>query len=45
METTGENSPVLDLVSKLRGNDWPEEIVSDHDKHLADAYRERCSGV
>jgi hypothetical protein len=39
LETRGV-SPVLDLMFELKGKDWPADLASNHDEHLADAYGE-----
>jgi hypothetical protein len=41
LESAAGKSPVLDLMSELKGNDWPADLASGHDSHLADAYRRK----
>jgi hypothetical protein len=41
LESAGGDSPVLNLITELKGNDWPSDVASNHDDILADAYRER----
>ncbi len=38
VQTAAGHSPVLDLMDELKGEDWPADLASSHDDHLADAY-------
>ena len=38
LECAAGYSPVLDLITELKGNDWPSDVATNHDDHLADAY-------
>jgi len=38
VQTAAGQSPVLDLMDELKGEDWPADLASSHDDHLADAY-------
>lgn len=39
LECAAGDSPVLSLIDELRGGDWPSDVATNHDAHLADAYR------
>jgi hypothetical protein len=41
LECAAGDSPVLDLMTELKGDDWPSDIAANHDDYLADAYRDR----
>ncbi len=38
VQTAAGHSPVLNLMDELEGDDWPADLASSHDDHLADAY-------
>ncbi|MGH7664812.1 MAG: ribbon-helix-helix protein, CopG family [Gemmatimonadaceae bacterium] len=40
-EHRGEEGPMQALLLSLRGDDWPADIASRHDDHLAGAHRDR----
>lgn len=40
LEAAAGESPMLNLIAELRGADWPADMASRHDEHLADAYGE-----
>ena len=44
LESAAGDGPVLNLITELKGDDWPSNLASDHDKHLGEAYRERDAG-
>ena len=41
LESAAGDSPLLNLITELKGSDWPPDIASKHDDFLADTYRER----
>lgn len=41
LESAGGDSPVLDLITELKGGDWPADVAANHDDYLADVCRER----
>ena len=41
LESAAGDSPVFDLINELKGSDWPSDVASNHDEHLANVYRER----
>ncbi|HEX9730095.1 MAG TPA: ribbon-helix-helix protein, CopG family [Gemmatimonadales bacterium] len=41
LDAGGDRSAVLTVLSSLIGDDWPSDLASEHDAHLADAYRGR----
>ncbi len=41
LEAAAGESPVLNLIAELKGSDWPADLASNHDEHLADTYRKR----
>ena len=43
LESAAGYSPVLDLITELKGSDWPADVATNHDDVLAEAYRERGS--
>lgn len=40
LESSAGDSPVLNLMTELKGNDWPANVATNHDDLLADSYRE-----
>jgi hypothetical protein len=42
-ESAAGDSPMLDLITELKGSDWPANVATDHDDFLAEAYRESGS--
>ena len=40
-ERAGDAGPVHQLLLSLRDAAWPADIATDHDEHLARAYKER----
>jgi len=43
LESAAGDSPMLNLITELKGRDWPADVAVDHDDFLAEAYRERGS--
>jgi len=41
LESAGGDSPVLNLITEMKGSDWPPDVATNHDNHLAESYRER----
>jgi hypothetical protein len=41
LECAAGDSPVLDLMTELKGKDWPSDVATNHDDILADEYRDR----
>ena len=41
LESAAGDSPVLDLITELKGSDWPANVATNHDDFLAESYRER----
>ena len=40
-ERASEHGPMQALLLSLRAEEWPRDIASGHDDHLAGAYRDR----
>jgi len=40
LESAAGDSPMLHLITELKGNDWPADVALDHDDFLAEAYRD-----
>ena len=43
LESAAGDSPVLSLITELKGSDWPTNVATNHDDFLAESYRERGS--
>ena len=41
LESAAGDSPVLNLITDLKGSDWPANVATNHDDFLAESYRER----
>ena len=44
LECAAGDSPVLDLMTELKGKGWPSDIATNHDGFLVDEYRDRGVG-
>jgi len=40
LEAAAGESPVFNLISDLKGSDWPADLGSKHDEHLARAHEQ-----